>query len=148
MESKRAKTVAKSVKTKPPAKRPATEQPTKSVKTKPSTKRPAAEQPTKRPAAEPLGNLSNNIGGRPKRITKKPKEDLALGGSRRGDLGRIGGRGLRGKGLREAEEDDNGGDGTTGIEPSIFFVDPLTIGIEITYHLPYIEYRSNYLIKF
>jgi hypothetical protein len=76
MESKRAKTVAKSVKTKPPTKRPAAEQPTKSIKTKPPTKRPAAEQPTKRPAAEPLGDVSNNVGGRPKRITKKPKKSL------------------------------------------------------------------------
>ena len=76
VESKRAKTVAKSVKTKLPTKRPAAEQPTKSVKTKPLTKRPAAEQPTKRPAAEPLGNVSNNVGGRPKRITKKPKKSL------------------------------------------------------------------------
>jgi len=114
VESKRAKTLAKSVKTKPPTKRPAKEQPTKSVKTKPSTKRPTTEQPTKRPAAEPLSKLSNKVGGRPKRITKKPEEDVALGGSRRGDLGRIGGRGLKGKGLREEEEDDNGGDGMTG----------------------------------
>ena len=74
VESKKAKTVAKSIKTKPPTKRPTTKQPTNSVKTKPLTKRPAAEQPTKRPAAEPLGNnISNNDGGRPKRITKKPK---------------------------------------------------------------------------
>ena len=49
VESKRAKTVSVSVKTKPP---------------------------TKRPAAEPLGNVSNNVGGRPKRITKKPKKSL------------------------------------------------------------------------
>ncbi len=76
MESKRAKTVAKSVKTKLPTKRSAAEQPMKSVKTKPLTKRPAAEQPTKRPAAEPLGDVSNNVGGRPKRITKKPKKSL------------------------------------------------------------------------
>ena len=77
VERKRAKTVAKSVKTKPPTKRPAAEQPTKSIKTKPPTKRPAAEQPTKRPAAEPaLSDVSNNVGGRPKRITKKPKKSL------------------------------------------------------------------------
>jgi hypothetical protein len=48
----------------------------KSVKTEPPMKRPAAEQPTKRPAAEPIGNVSNNVGGRPKRITKKPKKSL------------------------------------------------------------------------
>ena len=58
VESKRAKTVAKSVKTKPP------------------TKRPAAEQPTNRPAAESLGELSNNVGGRPKLITKKHNKSL------------------------------------------------------------------------
>jgi hypothetical protein len=60
VESKRVKTVSVA----------------KSVKTKLPTKRPAAEQPTKRPAAEPLGDVSNNVGGRPKRITKKPKKSL------------------------------------------------------------------------
>ena len=76
LESKRAKTVVKFVKMKPPMKRPAAEQPTKSVKTKPPTKRPATEQPTKRPATESLSDLSNNVGGRPKRITKKPNNSL------------------------------------------------------------------------
>ena len=50
---------------------------------KPPTKRPAAEPPTKRPepptkrhAAEPLGEISDNVGGRPKRKTKRPKKSL------------------------------------------------------------------------
>ena len=68
--------MVKSVKTKPSTKRPAAEQPTKSIKTKLPTKRLAAEQPTKRPAAEPLGDVSNNVGWHPKRITKKPKKSL------------------------------------------------------------------------
>ena len=60
VESKRAKTVSVA----------------KFVKMKLPTKRPAAEPPTKRPAAEPLGDVSNNVGGCPKRITKKPKKSL------------------------------------------------------------------------
>ena len=43
---------------------------------KPPTKRPAAEPPTKRHAAEPLGEISDNVGGRPKRKTKRPKKSL------------------------------------------------------------------------
>jgi len=60
VKSKRAKTVSVA----------------KSIKMKPPTKRPAAEQPAKRPATEPLGNVSNSIGGHPKHITKKPKKSL------------------------------------------------------------------------
>ena len=117
VESKRAKTVSVSVKTKPP------------------TKRPAAEPTTKRPAAEPLGDVSNNVGGRPKRITKKPKKSEDDGGGGRG-----GDQEQRRKTTTAGMERpaENGG----GIEPeylcqqmSFFVVDPLIIGIEIAYHL-------------
>ena len=60
MKSKRAKTVSGE----------------KSVKTKLSTKRPAAEPPAMRPSAEPLGDVSINVGGCPKRKIKKPKKSL------------------------------------------------------------------------
>ena len=66
---------------KPPTKRPAAEPPTKRPEL--PMKRPAAEPPTKRPepptkrhAAEPLGEISDNVGGRPKRKTKRPKKSL------------------------------------------------------------------------
>ena len=40
------------------------------------TKRAAAEPPAMRPSAEPLGDVSINVGGRPKRKIKKPKKSL------------------------------------------------------------------------
>ena len=60
----------------PPTKRPAADPPTKRAAAEPPTKRPAAEPPTKRPAAEPLGEISDNVSGRPKRKTKRPKKSL------------------------------------------------------------------------
>ena len=47
-----------------------------SVKTKLPTKRAAAEPLAMRPSAEPLGDISINVGGRPKHKIKKPKKSL------------------------------------------------------------------------
>ena len=47
-----------------------------SFMTKLPTKRAAAEPLAMRPSAEPLGDISINVGGRPKHKIKKPKKSL------------------------------------------------------------------------
>ena len=98
----------------------------------------------------------------PKTHNQEAPEELALGGSWRGDLGGIGGEddgGFKGGGEEKRRKTttagmerpaENGGGDRTRVFTStdVDFFDLLIIGIEIAYHLPYIEYRSNYVMKF